>query len=285
MGARPMSAAAMAAGTSSIGMRPWNVTRSPIPSRAAWSRSGTSSKSRPYRSRRTSSRRIRFDDAGDRVEDDVELVDRAQRAGVDEPQLAVGHERARRVGAGLEAGQRRGVRARSRALAGGTPIPSSRSPSASFTVTTALANRQASALLHAEQPPPDRPGATTEAAAEELRHRLVQVEDDRDAGEPQRAASQRRGSPAGCGPGPSRSGGGRGRGSARHRRGRRTTGIRAGRPRARRPGGAGHRAGGRRRPRSISRAGSSGRRRANTSTWWPASASVSASRRTRGSSS
>ena len=39
VGARPMSAAATAAGTSSIGMRPWNVTRSAMPSSAASARS------------------------------------------------------------------------------------------------------------------------------------------------------------------------------------------------------------------------------------------------------
>ena len=54
VGASPMSAAATAAGTSSIGMRPWNVTRSAMPSSAASARSSSSESPRPYRSKRTS---------------------------------------------------------------------------------------------------------------------------------------------------------------------------------------------------------------------------------------
>ncbi len=47
VGARPMSARATAAGTSSIGMRPWKVMRSATPSSAAWAASAGPVSPRP----------------------------------------------------------------------------------------------------------------------------------------------------------------------------------------------------------------------------------------------
>ena len=73
----------------------------------------------------------------------------------------------------------------------GTPSRISRSAIAWFTVTARRASAIEIRSLHSEQAVDDRVRGAREARPEELRHRLVEVEQDRDADEPERQAGER----------------------------------------------------------------------------------------------
>ena len=84
VGAMPMSARATAAGTSSIGIRPWNVTLGDAsPSDRARSMSGLGIAA-AVDVERDAQLRPRCARSGDGVDGDVDLVGRRQGAGIDE---------------------------------------------------------------------------------------------------------------------------------------------------------------------------------------------------------
>ena len=280
-----MSAAAIAAGTSSIGIRPWNVTASAIAELAGRSRSGLlgvapavdvepdASSGRSARSAAIASMH------------DVHLVRRRQRARVHEP---TSRPSAGTSGAGMAAGSNRasdGLLTTTSPCRPGRPSPTSRSAIAWFTVMTARRERDRHPLLQQQQAVGDRVRGAREAAPEELRHRLVEVEEDRHADEPERQAANDEEVRQGVDLDQRRSAAADGRGRAPTPPGRGTRGTRPGSRRARRPGGAGRRGGG---PDAVEdpvgrrRRRGAGRRRRPAR---PAATSASASRRTRGSSS
>ena len=165
----------------------------------------------------------------DRLDDDVDLVRRRERARVRDPDGAVLGERPAVETAAGRTGRARGCSTTTPTLSPGTPSRISRSAIAWLTVTTRRRERDRDPLLQQQQAVDDRVRGAREARPEELRHRLVEVEQDRDADEPERQRRRTRGSPAACGPGRARSAaGGCAPGQRPTTPGRGTRGTRAG---------------------------------------------------------
>ena len=162
---------------------------------------------------------------------DVQLVRRGQGTGVDQPQRAIRAEGAARVGRRVEPRERRAVDDDRRPCRARRPSRSSRSRIASLTVSVARRERDRQPLLE-EQQAGGSAGSPTRGKRrhEELRHRLVEVEDA--AGRRRAAAAEPRtpGSPAASGPGRARTVAAVQPHGRPHRRGRRTRGTRAGSP-------------------------------------------------------
>ncbi len=109
---------------------------------------------------------------------DVELVGRGQRAGVDDPERAVGPERPARPSQRGRTGSRLGEFGTIVSLSARTPSPSSRSAISSFTGHTRSANAIDSRSWRRSARWTSGLCDVREAGPEELGHRLVEVEDD-----------------------------------------------------------------------------------------------------------
>ena len=127
---------------------------------------------------------------GDRAEDGVDLVDRCQRPGVHEPDRAVGLERAARVGARIEPHDRGRV-ADDVDLVARDAQPDEPVRHRGIDGHDGGGDRDRCPLLDEEGLVGERVRRAREPAPEELRHRLVQVEQERDTGEPQRERRER----------------------------------------------------------------------------------------------
>ncbi len=237
-----MSQPASEAATASSAIRPWKTTRSAIPRSSARARISSSVSPRPYRWSSTASSGRSLGHDRDRIDHVGEAVERGQGPRVGQAERAVGHERASRVGVGVEASQHRSVAdhaelplrdARARCAARGAPgsrtgrgrrSPSRRAPPRSGRRSSAGSTPRASASGRTRASPRAGPGA---------------------AGSPPGggAAPRRRGSRAGRGPGPWRSGGAGGRGPGRMRREPGRPSTRRGTSRSAIPGGAARRGG------------------------------------------
>ncbi len=190
VGARPMSAAATAAGTSSIGIRPWKVSRSPTPELVAERLEGS------FGVAPTVDLEARIEigaprgQAGDRPDRDVDLVGGSQAARVDQPQRAIRAERPGRVGRGVEPRERRAVDD-DRDLV--RPDAQAEQPVAHRRIDRQRPRRDGDrqALLEQEQAVEGGIDGTWKALLEELRHRLVEIEDERHARQPERQRCER----------------------------------------------------------------------------------------------
>ena len=120
---------------------------------------------------------------------DVELVRGGERPRVDEPEDAVGHEGASRVGGRVEAGERGHV-AHDAHLPRGDPHREDARGERVVHDEDRRGDGDREPLLRDEKGVDERVRGTGEAAPEELGHRLVEVDEERDADEPEGERSE-----------------------------------------------------------------------------------------------
>ena len=124
-------------------------------------------------------------EAGDRLDRNVQLVGRGERAGVDEPERAIGAEGAPWVRRRVEPGERRAVE-QDRDLVGGNADRDEPSGKGIVDRDRSAGHADGQALLEDEQTMDERVRDAREAHPEELRHRLVEVDHERHPDEPER---------------------------------------------------------------------------------------------------
>ena len=269
VGASPMSAAAIAAGTASRGIRPGRSIRVGDPEAR---RLGTQPR---LRIAATVDRSVDRQPGpvsghrGDRVEHEVELVCRRQGARVDQPQRPVGHERAGREPGRVEPPEIGCVEDDEHLLA----RHAERDQAVEQRVVDGQDGRGGAdgpALLGTQRPVRERrrtgPGSAPGRSPAWLRGGRARAARPRPAGA---AARRRQGSRAAYAPAGWRSVGARGRASRPPSHARRSRGTRPGRCRSRHPGGAAPAGGEGARRRARPRPPGPGRRRPKTSTSRP----------------